>query len=237
MIDTHIHVIPNVDDGSDTLEESLSMLRCAAKQGVTAVIATPHSSAYDFGYESVLREYQLLRQTVSAEGIPVRVSLGTEILCYESDMDEIIHFLREGIYPTMNGTCFVLAEFFPNAARKAVFCCLKRLQEAGYCPILAHAERYRYIDVHSACELHNAGVYLQMNIYSVKEEQNDRIRIQARGLLENGLIDFAGSDAHRITRRPPRYTEGVEYMYRKYDRAYIDRILVENPEGLLLCGR
>ena len=125
MVDIHIHVIPGIDDGSDNIEESLSMLRIAAAQGVTSVVATPHSSAFDFGYDQVLRAYADLQNAVSEQKIPVRVLLGAEILCYESDMDEVIHYLQMGIYPTLNRTRYVLAEFDPHATAgmEEMHCC------------------------------------------------------------------------------------------------------------------
>ena len=233
MVDIHIHVIPGIDDGSDNLEESLSMLRIAAAQGVTSVVATPHSSAFDFGYDQVLREYEALKSAVSEEKIPVRILLGTEILCYESDMDEIIHYLQNGIYPTLNRTRYVLAEFFPNAANKAIYYCLRRLQEAGFIPVLAHAERYHNFDLESAIELHSEGVLIQINVYSVRQENYDRIKKRARKLLEHQLVDFVGSDAHGMQHRPPSYTTGVEYMYMNYERNYVDRILQDNAIKLL----
>ena len=233
MVDIHIHVIPGIDDGSDNLEESLSMLRIAAAQGVTSVVATPHSSAFDFGYDQVLREYEALKSAVWEEKIPVRILLGTEILCYESDMDEIIHYLQNGIYPTLNRTRYVLAEFFPNAANKAIYYCLRRLQEAGFIPVLAHAERYHNLDLKSAIELHSEGVFIQINVYSVRQENYDRIKKRARKLLEHQLVDFVGSDAHGMMHRPPSYTPGIEYLYSNYERAYVDMILQDNAATLL----
>ena len=210
MVDIHIHVIPGIDDGSDNIEESLSMLRIAAAQGVTSVVATPHSSAFDFGYDQVLRAYADLQNAVSEQKIPVRVLLGAEILCYESDMDEVIHYLQMGIYPTLNRTRYV-----------------------GFIPVLAHAERYHNFDLESACELHSEGILIQINVYSVKQENYDRIKKRVRSLLEHHLVDFVGSDAHGMQHRPPSYTPGAEYMYENYDRFYVDRILQDNAVKLL----
>lgn len=233
MVDIHIHVIPDIDDGSDNLEESLNMLRLAAAQGVTSVIATPHSSAFDFGYDKVRKEYAGLLSAVSEERIPVRILLGAEILCYESDMDEIIHYLQMGIYPTLNNTRYVLAEFFPNASKKAIEYCLYRLIEAEYIPVLAHAERYHNFDLESADRLHREGVLIQMNVYSVREESYDRIKKRVRKLLDQQLVDFAGSDAHGMQHRPPSYTPGMEYMYGNYEHTYVDKILQDNAVTLL----
>lgn len=233
MIDIHIHVIPEVDDGADHIEEAMEMIDIAARQGVDAFIATPHSSAFDFEPNNVRRQYNLLRGSAARRKKPVQICMGAEILCFESDMDEILHLLRNGAYPTMNGTRYVLAEFFPNVARKAVIYCLHRLQEAGYIPIIAHAERYQNVDIETARRLHEEGIPIQVNVYSVKKESYARIRDQVRGLLANRLVDFIGSDAHGVKRRPPLYTSGVEYMYRTYDRSYIDSILQGNPQSLL----
>ena len=151
MIDIHIHVIPEVDDGADHIEEAMEMIDIAARQGVDAFIATPHSSAFDFEPNNVRRQYNLLRGSAARRKKPVQICMGAEILCFESDMDEILHLLRNGAYPTMNGTRYVLAEFFSNASRNAIIYCLHRFLEAGYCPIMAHAERYRNLDLQTAC--------------------------------------------------------------------------------------
>ena len=161
--------------------------------------------------------------------------MGAEILCFESDMDEILHLLRNGAYPTMNGTRYVLAEFFSNASRNAIIYCLHRFLEAGYCPIMAHAERYRNLDLQTARALHEEGVLIQMNVYSVEEEAYTLIKNRVRSFLDNRLIDFAGSDAHGVGHRPPSYLPGIEYMYSHYDHAYVDAILEENPRSLLMA--
>ena len=148
-------------------------------------------------------------------------------------MDEVIHYLQMGIYPTLNRTRYVLAEFFPNASNKAIYYCLRRLQQAGFIPVLAHAERYHNFDLESACELHAEGILIQINVYSVKQENYDRIKKRVRSLLEHHLVDFVGSDAHGMQHRPPSYTPGAEYMYENYDRLYVDRILQDNAVKLL----
>lgn len=233
MVDIHIHVIPDVDDGAENLEDSLRMLHTAHTQGVTSVIATPHNSAFDYGMEEVRREFAHLQAAVLDQHLPIRLGLGSEILCFESDMNMIIKLLGNGTYPTMNGTRYVLAEFFPNASKRAFTYCLRRLQQAGYLPIIAHAERYHNFDLETARELHEMGILIQMNVYSVKQENYDRIRKRARSLLENRLVDFIGSDSHGMGHRPPAYTPGIEYMVRHYDRAYMDSILQGNPVSLL----
>ena len=233
MIDIHIHVIPEVDDGADHIEEAMEMIDIAARQGVNAFIATPHSSAFDFEPNNVRRQYNLLRGSAARRKKPVQICMGAEILCFESDMDEILHLLRNGAYPTMNGTRYVLAEFFSNASRNAIIYCLHRFLEAGYCPIMAHAERYRNLDLQTACALHEEGVLIQMNVYSVEEEAYTLIKNRVRSFLDNRLIDFAGSDAHGVGHRPPSYLPGIEYMYSHYDHAYVDAILEElaHPTG------
>jgi hypothetical protein len=97
----------------------------------------------------------------------------------------------------------------------------------------SHAERYHNFDLESARELHGEGFLIQMNVYSVKQENYDRIRKRARSLLENRLVDFIGSDSHGMGHRPPAYTPGVDYMLHHYDRAYLDSILQGNPASLL----
>ena len=235
MIDIHIHVIPEVDDGADHIEEAMEMIDIAVRQGVNAFIATPHSSAFDFEPNNVRRQYNMLRQCAARRKKPVQICMGAEILCFESDMDEILHLLRNGAYPTMNGTRYVLAEFFSNASRNAIIYCLHRFLEAGYCPIMAHAERYRNLDLQTACALHDEGVLIQMNVYSVEEEAYTLIKNRVRSFLDNRLIDFAGSDAHGVGHRPPSYLPGIEYMYSHYDHAYVDAILEENPRSLLMA--
>lgn len=237
MIDIHMHVIPDVDDGAGSLEESIEMLRCAAAQGVTAVIATPHNSVFDFEYRRVRDQFRKLKKAVRDLEIPVDLFPGSEILCYRSEMDLIISLLREGIYPTMNGTDYVLVEFFPNISVRDAVHCLTRFQEAGFMPIIAHAERYRFIDAGTAEALRAAGILIQMNVYSALDETKDTIRERADMLLRNHLVDMTGSDAHRMDHRPPVYENGINYLYRVLDRDYVDRILCGNARERLVRGR
>lgn len=233
MIDIHMHVIPDVDDGSDSIEESLCMLETAGNSGVSAVIATPHSSAFDFFPEKVHRQLERLRRAVEEKGIGIQLYQGAEILCHRSDMDPIVSLLKDGIYPTLNGTEYVLAEFFDHVSSKDLVYCLQRLRAGGWRPVIAHAERYRNLKPGELRALHEEGILIQINLYSVAEDLDSRIVERANFLLQNRLADFAGSDGHRMKHRPPAYRIGLEHLYREYDRDYVDRILQGNPQSLL----
>ncbi len=230
MIDIHSHIIPGVDDGSGSIEESLKMLRSAVRQGVTAIMATSHSDAFLFNANLVSVKYKLLQDAVKEKGIPITLGFGTELYCSVRYIEENLELLNSGTYPTMNGTDYVLAEFSTRVSEENAVFCLTRLQEGGYRPILAHAERCAFIDEHAAESLRERGIFFQINVYSVKEEKDAAIRNRANMLLRKGLADFAGSDAHRMIHRPPAYTEGIKHMYREYDHDYIDKVLIHNPQ-------
>lgn len=234
MIDIHMHVIPGVDDGSASLEESLAMLRSAAAQGVTAVVATPHSIALYKNSQAVKERFEALRRAVRITGIPVQLYYGTEIDCWPDEMTKIISLLQEGILPTMNGTEYVLSEFDPNDQAADAMYCLKQLQEAGYRPIVAHAERYQFVNQRIAKEMHDNGLLIQCNVFSFAEEKNARVRGRANMLLQNRLVSLTGSDGHRMNHRPPLYAEGIEYLYNVSDKNYVDSVLEINARKMLI---
>ena len=128
----------------------------------------------------------------------------------------------------------MLLEFFPDECEEDACYCIDRILQAGYHPVLAHAERCDFVNEQSVKRLRAAGVTVQINIYSVFEEPSDTIRSRANMLLRNRLVDFTGSDAHRMDHRPPACLKGIDYLYRTCDRDYVDLILTGNA-GRLLC--
>ena len=235
MVDIHMHVIPAVDDGSRSLMESIEMLRLAAGQGITAVVATSHGEAFDRGYDRLVRSrFDELKDAVRAEMPSMQLYFGAEIFCSRYIIDKNIAKLQRGIYPALNETKFVLAEFSPWEEEEDAVYCLQKLQEAGHYPILAHAERCDFVNWYSARRLREMNILMQINIYSIREEMSPQIRERAKMLLRNRFVDFTGSDAHRMNHRPPSVSTGIKYLYENYDRGYIDRILGGNATEMIL---
>lgn len=235
MVDIHMHVIPAVDDGSRSLKESLEMLRLAAGQGITAVIATSHGEAFDRGYDRLVRSrFDELKDAVRAEMPSMQLYFGAEIFCSRYIIEKNISKLQRGIYPTLNGTKNVLSEFSPWEEEEDAVYCLRMLQEEGYCPILAHAERCDFVNWYSARRLKEMNILIQINIYSIREEMSPQIRERAKMLLRNHFVDFTGSDAHRMDHRAPSVSTGSKYLYEKFDRDYVDLILSGNARERIL---
>ena len=229
MVDIHMHVTPFVDDGSRSIKESLEMLRLAGTQGVTAVIATPHGGAFDSGYSELVRSRFVDLMNAARDEIPsMRLYFGAEIFCSRYMIEKVISKLGRGVYPTMNGTKYVLSEFSTIEDEEDAVYCLQMLQEAGYFPVLAHAERCGFVNERSALRLREMNVLFQINLYSVRQERSDTIRERANLLLRSRFVDVTGTDAHRMDHRPPVFGEGIKYLYENYDRDYIDLILSGN---------
>lgn len=233
MIDIHMHVIPGVDDGSQSVEESLEMLREAYRQGTDTIIATPHSFAFSLSPALPRKRFELLKEKAHEAGIPVHLFFGAEILCEPYSMNVNLERLRSGFYPTMNGTKYVLIEFSPHIPEDDAVYCTRLVRDNGYTPVIAHAERYRFMNIRAARVLRSLGALIQINVYSVFLEKKDWIKENARSLLQEKLADFAGSDAHGTSHRPPQEASGIQYMYKHYDTDYIDRVLHENAALLV----
>ena len=222
LIDIHTHITPNVDDGSYSLKMSLEMLRSEAEQGANVVFLTSHSSAFASSWSA---------------GIPIQICQGCEIDTNPQAMERILQELEDGTLPSMNGTHYVLAEFytFTGAMEEAKYC-LHRYLEAGWIPIIAHAERYcrMFATVENIGVLKEMGCLVQLNYYDLAEESDDEIRTCAQALLQAELVDMMGSDAHRMDHRRPKLTKGADYIREHCRAEYAENVLWRNAEELLL---
>ena len=152
-----------MDDGARNLEESLAMLRHEVKQGVAAVILTPHQkpNRRSITAASALERTQKLQQAAKENGIDIRLYSGGEIFCC---MDTI-ELLKQGKAGTLAGSDYILTEFSPDEEWAYIRNCLYDLLCEGYRPIVAHTERYRNVvkDFNRVEELKDMGCRIQIN--------------------------------------------------------------------------
>ena len=238
MIDIHTHVLPGVDDGSDSMEMSLEMLALAAESGVKELVATPHCNIPDefenYAEPVLLDLWKRLEDEAKREEIPVKLYRGMEIFATE----ELPELLRQGRVWTLNDTSYFLVEF--SFREDPDFCrdVLKRCVDLGFQPIIAHPERYYFIqdDPELAFEFCVSGYGLQLNKGSLLGRFGRGPKRMADLLLRHGLCACVASDAHRPDRRSTFMTEIQAYLTEEYGEDYTRLLLEENP-ARILSGR
>ena len=233
MVDLHMHIIPDVDDGSGSIEMSEQMLKMAIEQGVEVVFATSHGGAYEINAEHTRHQYRKLQKMIKDKKLPIKVCPGCEMLYDIRCMDRIISDLESGRLPSLNGTKYVLTELFYGLGKDVMYY-LNPLLEKGWVPVIAHAERLDDLSIDILKVVRDAGCKIQINAYSISEEKNEKTKQRALALLDNQLVDFVGSDAHRLDHRPPAVAKGIEYLYANYDEQYVDDILYNNAMDLIV---
>ena len=217
MIDWHSHVLPQMDDGSKSVEESLTMLKMQSEQGVDTVIATPHFYANDESVESFLQRrreaYEKIEPSLSEE-LP-RVLLGAEVAYYSgiSRMEDLSKLCIEGTklllleMPFSKWTDYVIKEVRELALQRRVVI------------ILAHIERYLGFQSVSVFEkLLECGVIMQVNASFFCRFSTKRNAIK---LLNSGIVRLVGSDAHNLSVRPPKLFEAYRYIEKNLSKYFI----------------
>ncbi|MGH1346596.1 MAG: tyrosine-protein phosphatase [Nannocystales bacterium] len=200
--DCHTHVVPEVDDGSRSMEESLQMLRMLQKQGAKRIIATPHiyPGRFDNEPDPLRRSFdRLLAEVDKHPEITVELELGAE------------HWLGPGLLPRIEAgkllpfgpERYVLFETTtgsetPEALMDVCFA----LSDRGFTPLLAHVERYRYLRGESGLDLledlRSAGARFQVNRTPAAKRATPRADF-VKQLQEREWVDEVGSDMHRPT--------------------------------------
>ncbi len=233
IVDMHAHVVPLVDDGATSLRESLAMLRLSASQGVTDVFCTSHSGYRIRDGERYREQFWRLQKAVLAERIRISLHTGCEILTELRYSKELFNGIDKKIFDTLDNSRYPLIEFYSDIAPDEALSIVQRIVARGYHPVLAHPERNENLSVDTAERLILAGALLQVNAYSFVEEPDLAIRERARKLLQRGCVHFIGSDAHRLSHRPPRLSAGAAYVLRNTDKTTAENILFGNAQNLL----
>lgn len=231
--DIHSHIMPAVDDGAKDWDMSKQMLEMAYEEGTRRMIATPHyHKRYRNVYGEPLKEqYEKLKELAKSIDNSFEVYLGNE-LYYNQDAGEL---LEQGVIQTLAGSDYVLVEFSPARDYRYIKHSLYQLQMDGYHPILAHMERYTHLLKHMDRieELLEMGVYFQVNAGSVIGNSGFSIKQSIKKLLKLEYIHFIGTDAHNLEQRPPRIKKCAEYILKKYNSDYAQRLLFNNPMKII----
>ena len=236
-IDIHSHILPFMDDGARDEKMSLEMLKIAEQEGISDIIVTPHyrRGHYKGERKDTDRVLARMRELMKKEGIQVRLHPGNEIY-YRSELEEK---LESGALSTMNDTDYVLVEFSPMEDFMYIRSAVEELFSIGYTPIIAHVERIQCIEkkIEHARTLKKMGCELQVNAASAMGDVGFFCKRFVHKLLKEKLLDYMGTDAHNVEKRPPKMKRCAEMLYRKYDREYVDRILYGNAVKRLLTER
>ena len=196
MIDIHTHVIPNVDDGSHSLEESLAMIKHEIDIGVDTIYCTPHHiyHRYEKSVEEIKESFRLLKEAVEKENLPVKLYLGQEI-CY-THREDTISMLKEGKLLTLNNTNQVLLEFSFTREPEDLMDVIYNFSISGYQVIVAHVERYEWMTYDKVLALRNEGAKIQINSDSVLGRTSWKEKRFVKKLLKKDLVDYVASDTH-----------------------------------------
>lgn len=195
--DVHCHILPGVDHGSQSIEQSLEMLRAEMAMGINRVILTSHVTAITFENtrESLTAAFKKLQQAVDAEGLDIQLFLSAE---YRMDEYFDKEYNAEHLL-FMPGNHILLENSFQQELLN-LDDLLFDMQVKGYKTILAHPERYTYYSRRRKRydQLHNAGARFQVNILSFTGYFGEEARDSALWFAHNGMIDYLGTDMHNL---------------------------------------
>lgn len=197
MIDMHSHILYGIDDGSRTKEESIKLLKYLEEQGVVASIVTPHFIE-DTDFMVTVEQKEKLIEELQKE-TTIKLYTGNEV--YFSD--KTIDSLNSRKLSTLNNSKYILIEFPLSNKIKDVDEMVYDLSTNGVIPIIAHPERYKYVqdDYKYLDKLVEIGALFQANYGSLIGNYGTTVEKTVKKLIKKGYISFLGSDIHRIDRK------------------------------------
>ena len=233
MIDLHTHVLPNVDDGSKDLDESLALLKQAKLSGTHTVVCTPHKmpkGKYDIRIDQLSKNYNHLLPY--ANGIGINLVLGCELMLNPHALEAIVNHE----YLCLGDSNVVLVELMPNHLYEPfILDCFDELMHQGKTILLAHPERYvsNASDYRFLLSLADREVKFQINRGSLLGHHGKLSKKYAFKFLQDEVVSVISSDAHSIKNHRVLRLDDVKQLLSKIDRSLADLILRDNPRKLL----
>lgn len=234
MIDIHTHILPGMDDGAQDIYDTLEMVSVAARSGITAMVATPHCNIPG-GYENYFGDQyiaavQQVREAVHNEGLPVNILPGAEAFG-SADLPQL---LQEGKIMTLNQSRYLLVEFNFDEDPEFVRDLVEEIHDLKVIPVIAHAERYRFVQRNPELVYHwrKKGYPIQINKGSFQGKFGRRAAEAAYLLMNHHLVSVVASDAHSPHVRTPYMKDVYEELLMEYPESYLDMVFRENPRRI-----
>jgi protein-tyrosine phosphatase len=233
MIDIHCHILPGLDDGPESLDESLDVCRTAAADGVTCIVATPHykPGTFEFTGPQIIEAVNVLMAAIKSTGLDLRILPGAEVTV----SPEMSTNLKMGGHFTLNHGRYFLAEFSPLSVPAGWDTFLLSFLNAGLTPIIAHPERNAWFVNHpdALAAAVQSGVKLQVTAMSLSGGFGSEARDFAINLLRQNLVHVIASDSHSADFRPPRLSEAVRLAADVVGRQQAEALVTTNPRAII----
>jgi len=209
--DMHSHFIPGIDDGAQTMEQSITLIKKMIDLGFTKIITTPHIMAdyYRNTPEIILSGLDKVRAELQAQSIDIEIEAAAEYYLDETFENKI----DTGNILTFSDKYLLFELSFVNPPSN-IETMVKKMNDKGYKPILAHPERYSYFKngLDDYYRIKEYGCYFQMNTISLVGYYDKNSQRTAKDLISNNMIDFLGSDMH-YTKHASALKEALKSKY------------------------
>lgn len=224
MNDIHNHLLYGIDDGARNIDESINLLKYYESVGVRSIMLTPHfinESRYCSNNEEKRKLIDSIKDKTS-----IKLYMGNEV--YISD--KIISFINSGDISTLNGSRYILIEFPLRSRLNNYQDITFDLINNGYIPIIAHPERYHYLELEELIKLHEMGCLFQGNISSLNDKYGKDAKNNLILLLKKKMIYVMGSDSHRYGEN---INSGLEKLKEIVDDSYYNELINDNFDKII----
>ena len=229
MIDIHSHILPNIDDGSRSIEETFNLIREAKNVGFDAIVSTSHYMEEYYETNAPEREVWVtaIYENLQAKNIDIKLYLGNEIYMSEN----IIKLLEERKASTINDTSYVLFELPLNVEPPNLYDIIYEMEQYKLVPILAHPERYSFVqrEPELIYDLIEKGVLMQANYGSIIGQYGNRAQMIVKKLFEGNMIHMLGSDAHRQNTIYPKIPQILAELNELIGEEKLTTLTTTNP--------
>lgn len=235
MIDIHCHLLANVDDGSKSNEESIELIKKAVSKGVTDIVLTPHfilDTKYNLDPKVINEKFLKLKEDINREKISVNLYLGNEVFI-ESNL---LYLYNNKMFMTLNNSRYLLFEFSMNNYYNGIKQLLFDLKKEGIEPIIAHPERYSFIQNNPLLlnELVSHGAKLQLDLGSYYSVYGKKAKKIFKLIIKKNMASFIATDTHHLKDIYYDKIDDITNDLEKYiSKEEIEDLLINNPKKVI----
>jgi protein-tyrosine phosphatase len=226
MVDVHCHILPGLDDGPDSIEESLAMAEAAISDGITHVVATPHcNSEYPFDYAYVQR----LRDRLQSEvGDRLKLATGCD---FHLNPENLNALRADASQFCINQRDYLLVEFNEISIPPSMDETLHNLQLQGLRPVITHPERNAILrrQPERLTKWVRLGCVIQVTAGSITGTFGPRAQEDSMCWIAKGIVHIVASDAHNTKRRPLRLQPAYRAVSEQFGATKSQALFVDNP--------